>query len=301
MDASVVESAAQAIEGGDWGHAKMLGLIAPSVVGDQRVVGWWRRYERMSATPNSAAAMLRANQEIDVREILPSIRTRALVLHRSETRLVNSAAARHFAEQIQGAEFREVPGTDVFPYLGDQEQVLAAIEEFVTGIRPMAPTDRVLATVVFTDIVSSTELAQRLGDGRWRDTLDAHDSLARQLASRHDGRVVDTAGDGVLAAFGGPTPGIAYARAFRDAVRELGLHIRAGVHTGEVERRGNDLAGIGLHVGARVAALADADQILVTSTVRELVLGSPSTFVDRGKHELKGVPGSWHLYELDAP
>ena len=255
MDASLVERAAQTIEGGEWGQAKMLALLAPSVVGDERVVGWWRRYERMSATPNSAASMLRANQQIDVRKILPSIRNRTLVLHRSETLLVSSAAARHFAEQIQGAQFLELPGRDVFPYLGDQEQVLAAIEEFVTGIRPMPPTDRFLATVVFTDIVGSTGLAQRFGDARWRDTLDAHNALARQLAARYDGRVVDTAGDGVLAAFGGPTPGIDYTRAFRDAVHELGLQIRAGVHTGEVERRGNDLAGIGVHVGARVAAL----------------------------------------------
>jgi class 3 adenylate cyclase len=279
----------------------MLPLLAPSVVGDERIVGWWRRYERMAATPNAAAAMLRANQQIDVREILPLIRTRTLVLHRSETRLVTSAAARHFAEQIQGAEFRELPGMDVFPYLGDQEPVLGAIEEFVTGIRPTPPTDRLLATVVFTDIVGSTALVQRFGDARWRDTLDAHNALAHDLAFRYDGRVVDTAGDGVLAAFGGPTAGIEYARALRDVVHELGLQIRAGIHTGEVERRGTDLAGIGVHVGARIAALADMDQILVTSTVHDLVLGSPSTFIDRGDHELKGVAGSWRVYELDAP
>jgi class 3 adenylate cyclase/pimeloyl-ACP methyl ester carboxylesterase len=299
MNPSVVERAAHAIENGDWGHATMLELIAPSVTSDERIVAWWRRYERMSATPNAAAAMLRANQQIDVREILGAIHAPTLVLNRRGTRLVDSAAVRYFADQISGAQFHELPGEDVFPYLGDQDSVLAEIEEFVTGTRPPPPTDRFLATIVFTDVVASTELAQQHGDTRWRDTLDAHNALARRIASRYGGRIVDTAGDGALAAFDGPTHGIEYARAFADAAHELGLQIRAGVHTGEVEHRGNDLAGIGVHVGARVAALAGPDQILVTNTVRELAFGSPAIFIDHGEHELRGVSGTWHLYAVE--
>jgi class 3 adenylate cyclase len=254
----------------------------------------------MSATPNAAAAMLRANQQIDVRDILGIIQAPTLVLHRRDTGLVDSAAARYFADRISGAQFRELPGADVFPYLGDQDAVLAEIEEFVTGSRPTPPTDRFLATIVFTDVVGSTERAQQQGDSRWRDSLNAHNALALRLAARHGGRIVDTAGDGVLAVFDGPTRGIEYARAFSDAVHDLDLRIRAGVHTGEVERRGDDLAGIGVHVGARVAALAGPDQVFVTSTVRELAFGSPATFIDHGDHELRGVTGTWHLYELDG-
>jgi class 3 adenylate cyclase len=301
MNRAVVERAAKAIEDGDWGHATMLDLLAPSAANDDRIVAWWRRYERMSATPNAAAAMLRANQEIDVRDVLPSVHAPTLVLHRRDTMLVDSLAARYFADQIVGAQFRELAGTDVFPYLGDQDAVLAEIEEFVTGTRPSPASDRYVATIVFTDIVGSTDLAQRQGDARWRDTLDAHDALAAQLSARFGGRIVDTAGDGALATFDGPTPGVEYARAFCEAVHQLGLRVRAGVHTGEVERRGNELAGIGIHIGARVAALADTDQILVTSTVRELVFGSALRFIDQGDHALKGVEGSWHLYELDNP
>ena len=222
-----------------------------------------------------------------------------LVLHRRDTLLVDSSAARYFADEIEGAQFRELPGADVFPYLGDQDAVLSEIEEFVTGTRRPASSDRFLATVVFTDIVGSTDLAQTQGDARWRDTLNAHHVLAQRVSASYGGRIVDTAGDGALAAFDGPTPAVEYARAFSTAVHELGLRVRVGVHTGEVERRGNDLAGIGVHIGARVAALADSDQILVTSTVRELVFGSPLSFIDRGDHELRGVNGAWHLYELD--
>jgi class 3 adenylate cyclase len=301
MNPAVLERAASAIEDGDWGHATMLEMLAPSAANDDRIVAWWRKYERMSATPNAAAAMLRANQEIDVRDILPLVHAPTLVLHRRDTLLVDSSAARYFADQIDGARFRELAGTDVFPYLGDQDAVLAEIEEFVTGTRRSPVSDRYVATIVFTDIVGSTDLAQRQGDARWRDTLDAHNALAAQLSARFGGRIVDTAGDGALAAFDGPTPGVEYARAFCDAVHELGLRVRAGVHTGEVERRGSDLAGIGIHIGARVAALADSDQIFVTSTVRELVFGSALSFIDRGDHKLKGVDGSWHLYELDNP
>ncbi len=299
MNPMVVERAASAIEGGDWGQGTMLDLIAPSVAHDERVVAWWRRYERMSATPNAAAAMLRANAQIDVRELLGSVRAPTLVLHRRDTLLVDARSARYFADQIEGAVFRELPGGDVFPYLGDQESVLAEIEEFVTGTRPSPPSDRFLATIVFTDIVGSTERAERDGDARWRDTLATHNTLAERLANRHGGRIVDTAGDGILAVFDGPTRGVEYAASFLDAVHQLGLQARAGVHTGEVERRGTDLAGIGVHIGARVSALAQGDEVLVTSTVRDLTFGSTLAFSDHGDHELKGVAGTWHLYALE--
>ena len=193
----------------------MLELIAPSVVSDERIVTWWRKYERMSATPNAAAAMLRANQQIDVRDILPSIHAPTLVLHRRDTLLVDSSAARHFADEIEGAQFRELPGADVFPYLGDQDAVLSEIEEFVTGTRQPPSSDRFLATMVFTDIVGSTDLAQSQGDARWRDTLDAHNKLAERLSASCGGRIVDTAGDGALAEFLGPTPTVEYAQASR--------------------------------------------------------------------------------------
>jgi hypothetical protein len=295
MNPSVVERAAHAIENGDWGHATMLELLAPSVVNDERIVAWWRRYERMSATPNAAAAMLRANQQIDVREIVGIIILPVGVLSKRDVSSTRRGLL--LRRPDGGAWFWGLPGGDVFPYRGSGA-VLAEIEEFVTGVRPMPPTDpsspRSCSPMLSPRLNGATTGASH------SDTLNAHNALASRLATRYGGRIVDTAGDGVLAVFDGPTRGIEYSRAFAEAAHDLGLRIRAGVHTGEVERRGHDLAGIGVHVGARVAALAGPDQVLVTNTVRELAFGSPASFTDHGDHELRGVSGTWHLYELDG-
>ena len=237
--------------------------------------------------------MLQVVAQVDVRPFLPSVQAPTLVLHRRDAQLLVPGASRYFADQISGAQYRELPGDAVAPYLGDQDSVLAEVEEFVTGARPPARADRFLATVVFTDIVGSTEHAERLGDAEWRDTLASHHALIEQLAARHSGRVVGTAGDGVLAVFDGPTRAVHYASSAIGAVHELGHQVRAGIHTGEVERRGtNELAGMAVHIGARVSGQARPDEVLVTSTVRDLTMGSGLTFVDRGEHELKGVPGA---------
>jgi class 3 adenylate cyclase len=281
-----------------WGQGRMLSFVDPSALETERIAAWWRRYERVSSTPNAAATMLQVIEHVDVRPFLASVQAQTLVLHRRESQLLMPGAAQYFADQIAGAQYRELPGESVAPYLGDQDSVLVEVEEFVTGTRTPSRTDRFLATVVFTDIVDSTLHAERLGDVQWRDTLATHHAMLEQVAARHSGRIVDTAGDGALALFDGPTRAVNYARTVVEAVHELGHQIRAGAHTGEVERRDTDVAGLAVHVGARVAAQAAADEVLVTSTVRDLTVGSGLNFVDRGEYDLKGVPNRWHLYAL---
>jgi class 3 adenylate cyclase len=285
----ILAATADATDPDTWGQGKMLSFIDPTTPNDGRIAAWWRRYERLSSTPSAAATMLQVIAQVDVGPFLGSIQAPTLVLHRREAHLLVPEASRYFADQISGAQYRELSGDAVAPYLGDQDSVLAEVQEFVTGTRPAARADRFLATVVFTDIVGSTEHAERLGDSQWRNTL----------ASHHAGRVVNTAGDGALAVFDGPTRAVNYAIAVVDAVHELGHQVRAGVHSGEVERRDtNELAGIAVHIGARVSGRAQPDQVLVTSTVRDLTIGSGLVFVDRGDHELKGLPDRWHLYAL---
>ena len=282
-----------------WGQGKMLAFVDPSAPENGRIAAWWRRYERLSSTPSAAVTMLEVVAQVDVRPFLAAVQAPTLVLHRRDAEFLAPGSVKYFADQIAGAQYRELPGDAIGPYLGDQDSVLAEVEEFVTGTRSAGSADRFLATVVFTDIVGSTEHAERLGDAEWRDTLGAHLALLEQLALRQSGRIVGTAGDGVLAVFDGPTRAVHYASGAVDAVHELGHEIRAGVHTGEVERRGSDdLTGMAVHIGARVSSVADSDEVLVTSTVRDLTVGSGLTFVDRGERELKGVPGRWHLYAL---
>jgi class 3 adenylate cyclase len=282
-----------------WGRGGMLAFVDPSAPDDERIAAWWRRYERVSSTPSAAATMLQVIEHADVRTFLVSVQAPTLVLHRQDSQLLMPGAARYFADQIAGARYRELPGESVAPYLGDQDSVLAEVQEFVTGTRAPTRTDRFLATVVFTDIVGSTVLAEELGDATWRDTLATHHALLEQVAARQSGRIVNTSGDGALALFDGPTRAVNYASAVVEAVHELGHQIRAGVHTGEVERRGaNDVAGLAVHVGARVGAHAVADEVLVTSTVRDLTAGSGLQFADRGEHDLKGVANPWRLYAL---
>jgi pimeloyl-ACP methyl ester carboxylesterase/class 3 adenylate cyclase len=255
-------------------------------------------YFRRSASPAVGAAFLRMNTQADLRAVLPTIRVPTLVIHRTDDRDVNVEEGRWIAEQIPGARYVELPGIDHVPWVGNQDDVLDEIEEFLIGARPAPEPDRVLATVLFTDIAGSTARAVELGDRRWRELLEVHHAAVRRQLERFRGREVDMAGDGFLATFDGPARGVRCARAIVDAVREVGLDLRAGLHTGECELVNGGVRGIAVHTGARVAAQARPGEVLVSSTVKDLTAGSGIEFEDRGEHELKGVPGEWRLYAV---
>ena len=281
-----------------WGGPVGLEGRAPSLIDDQRFRTWWSDYLRMSASPGAALALTRMNGDIDVRPALETIAVPTLVVHRTGDRSLPVEGARYLADRIRGATLAELPGDDHLPFVGDQDAILDEIEEFLTGVRRSVETDRVLATVLFTDIVGSTKRAVQLGDREWRDLLDSHHRAVRRELDRWRGTEVDTAGDGFLATFDGPARAIRCACAIRDAVRGLGLEIRAGLHTGECEVHGETVAGIAVHIGARVAALAGPGEVLVSSTVKDLVAGSGIEFDEHGEYELKGVPGRWRLYSV---
>jgi class 3 adenylate cyclase len=234
----------------------------------------------------------------DIRSVLPAIQAPTLVLYRQGDRFAGRPHAQYLAENITGAKLVEVPGNDNLLCVGDVDGDLDEIEEFLTGVRHAPQTDRVLATVLFTDIVGSTEMAAERGDKVWRELLDRHDRAVRRQLERFGGREVNTSGDGFIAAFDGPGRAIQCACAIRDAVGAFGIEVRAGMHTGEVETRGDDVAGMAVHIGARVSALASGGEVLVSGTVKDLVVGSGIEFDDHGEHELKGVPGAWHLYRV---
>ena len=274
----------------------LLEQLAPSVADDEALVQAHTRAAMRAASPAAAAALTRMSSMIDIRHVLPAIRVPTLVLHRTDE--VLAEASRYVGAQIPGARMVELPGADHMPWLGDQDAPLDEIEEFLTGVRPHPSLDRVLATVLFTDIVGSTELAADLGDRRWRDLLERHNAVVRRELVRFRGRELNTAGDGFLATFDGPARAVACAVSIRDAARALGIQIRFGLHTGELELVGSDIRGIAVHTGARVAALAGAGEVLASSTVRDLVAGSGLRFEDRGSHELKGLPGEWRLYAV---
>ena len=260
---------------------------------------WCGRYERLSLSPGAFAAMYPVmDLQSDVRAVLPTIRVPTLVLHRAGVRYIRSEYGRYLRDHIPGARYVELPGDDYSFYAGDVEALLAPVTEFLTGKRPTpaADDDRVLATVLFTDIVDSTQRAAALGDRAWRDLLDRHDRTCRDEIARYRGREVATTGDGFLATFDGPARGVRCALAICDGVKRLGLEVRAGLHTGECEWHGENLAGIAVHIGARVAAAAAPSEVLVSSTVKDLVVGSGLSFVDRGRHALKGVSGDWQLF-----
>jgi class 3 adenylate cyclase len=284
----------------NWGTPFRLEVFAPSVANDERWRQWWARHQRLAASPGAGVALARMNIEIDIREILPSISVPTLVLHRTDDRLAHIEGARYMAARIPGAKCVEQPGDDHLPWLGDADALVAEIQEFLTGVRPPADIDRVLATVMFCDIVGSTERVAALGDARWRDLLTRFHELVRRETGRFRGRIIDTAGDGVLASFDGPARAIRCASSIRGAANALGLQVRSGLHTGECEKAGDKFAGIAVHIGARVAATAQPDETLVTSTVKDLVAGSGLRFADRGAHSLKGVAGSWHLFAAQA-
>ena len=278
-----------------WGGPAGMRLWAPSLAEDAEVRRWWARLLRSGTSPNGAEALLHLYREIDVRHALPTITAPTLVLHRREDRLMPPAAGRAIADGIPGARFVELDGADHL-MLADPDQIVDEVEEFLTGQRTGPEPDRMLATVMFTDIVDSTARAAQLGDRDWRDLVRRHDELVRSAIERHRGREVKTMGDGFLATFDGPARAIRAAMSARDAVRGLDLDIRTGLHTGEVEVIDADIGGIAVNIGARVGALAGPGEVLVSRTVTDLVAGSGIEFSDRGAHALKGVPGEWQLF-----
>jgi class 3 adenylate cyclase len=240
------------------------------------------------------------NSQIDISGILPTIRVPTLVIHRTEDVTINVEGGRYLAEHIPGARYLELPGTDHIPFVGDNaDEIADAIEEFLTGARAPVTVDRVLATVLFTDIVGSTEKAAALGDRRWRDLLDNHHATIRRNLARFRGHEIKTTGDGILATFDGPARGVCCACAIADEIRPLGIEVRAGLHTGECEMIDDDVGGIAVHIGARVVSLAGAGEVLVSSTVKDLVAGSGLRFGDRGSRSLKGVPGEWRIFAVE--
>lgn len=283
-----------------WGEAESADIFVPSLAKDPAFRAAWGKLERMSVSPAGIRTLLKASQATDVRHVLPVVRVPTLVVHREGDRAVPIALGREVAQHIPDARFVALPGDDHVMHGGDDGHALDEIEEFVTGVRHAGTADRVLATVMFTDIVGSTEKMAELGDGRWRTTLEAHHALVRRELGRFRGHEIDTAGDGFLASFDGPARAIQCARAISEDVRTLGLDIRAGVHCGECERVGSKLGGIAVHIGARILSLAAPGEVLVSGTVKDLVAGSGLVFESRGSHTLKGVPGEWPLYRATA-
>jgi class 3 adenylate cyclase len=280
------------------GRALMLDLFAPSNAQDPNLRESFARYERQSASPGVAQAMLRVIYEADVRDVLPTIRIPTLVLHHAGARHLPPALGRYIADQVPDATYLELPGPDSLIWAGDQDVVVAEIQGFVTGERPVKEPTRVLSTVLFTDIIDSTVRAAEIGDGRWRKLLAEHDRLTRGEFARGSGHEVKTTGDGFLATFDGPARAIRTALAIRDALRSIEVDIRVGIHTGEIELLPDDIAGVGVHIGSRIAALAGPGEVLVSSTVKDLVAGSGIAFDDRGSHILKGIPDPWRVYAV---
>lgn len=293
------EALSEEVEAG-WGRGAVVDRLAPSRGADERFRRWWARLERNSLSPGDAAAMFRLNAGIDVRAILPAIRVPTLVLHRSQDAMVPVEAGRYVAEHVPGSRFVELPGVDHL-IIDDVEAFASPVQEFLTGVRSTPEVDRVLTTVLFTDIVGSTERASALGDQAWQELLDAYRAVVRSELRRFRGREVDTAGDGFFATFDGPARAIRCALAARDAVRSVGLDIRAGVHTGEVILAGDKVAGIAVHIGARIMGLAGAGEVFVSSTVKDLVGGAGIQFDDRGIHLLKGIADPWRAFAASDP
>lgn len=279
----------------EWGGPVGIETWAPSLARDEHFRQWWAAFLRYAGSPGAATAVLRMAQGIDVRHVLPVITSPTLILHRTADRLARVEQARYTAERIAGAKLVELPGDDHLYFAGDTDALIGEIQEFLTGRRGTAQADRVLATVVFVDMVGSTERAAAVGDARWRDLLMTYHAQVGKEVTRFGGRLIDTAGDGALATFDGPARAIRCAEAVRDMLASQGLTVRAGLHTGECQVSGDKIIGIAVHIAARVSALAGPGEILVSSTVKDLVAGSGLHFFDRGSHALKGVPGKWRL------
>jgi class 3 adenylate cyclase len=282
-----------------WGQGYGVAVNSPSQVNNEAYVRSVARLERSSASPSSIAALFRANYEIDARPILRSIHLPTLILHRKGDALIPVACGRYLAQNIEGAKYVEIPGDDHFVSDPETQDLIAdEIEEFITGEHHRPEPDRVLATVMFTDIARSTERAAELGDARWRELLGNYYTVLRKELTTFRGHEVNTAGDGLLATFDGPARAIRCAGSVRERMRPLGLQVRTGLHTGECELIGDDIGGIAVHIAARVAASAEPDEVIVSSTVKDLVAGSGLKFADRGAHSLKGVPGEWRLFSV---
>ena len=292
--AAEVEALVRLVEE-SWGTREVYAALNPSLVDDQNTLDAYARFFRQAASPAVAAAVTRMLFDVDIREVLPAISAPTLVVHRRGNPVVPSEAGREVARLIPGARFVEVPGQDYGFAVGDVDVVIDEVEEFLTGSRPRPAGGRALSTILFTDIVDSTVRAVELGDARWGEVLEAHEALCEREVKTFSGVISDFAGDGLLASFDGPARAVYCALALRDQLRGLGLEMRAGLHTGEIESRGDRLAGIGIHIASRIVSLAEPGEILVSRTVRDLVAGSGLKFVDRGMHALKGVPDEWQL------
>jgi class 3 adenylate cyclase len=284
--------------GEQWGEAVGVDLWAPSDEGNPEFERWWSRLLRQGTSPSGAIELMNLYREIDIRAALPAIGVPTLVLHRRDDRLVPARQARYLADRIPGARYVELSGVDHLPTVGDQDALLDEVEEFLVGSRGAHGVERALATILFTDIVGSTKTAARLGDRRWRDLLERHDATVRNELAVHRGREVKTLGDGFLATFDGPGRAIRCATAIHDELSRSGVEIRSGIHSGEVEAIGEDVGGMAVNIGARVGALAAPGEVLVSSTVRELVVGSGIEFEERGSHRLKGALDEWRLYAV---
>jgi class 3 adenylate cyclase/alpha-beta hydrolase superfamily lysophospholipase len=282
----------------EWGGPVGVEKWAPSAAGDPEFERWWARLLRLGTSPAGAIQLMDLYREADVRAALPAIDVPTLILHRKDDQVVPVRQARYIADHVENARYVELPGVDHLPTVGDQDGLLDEVEEFLVGTRHGREAERSLATILFTDIVGSTETAARLGDRRWRDLRERHDAVVRRQLELHRGREVKTMGDGFLAVFDGPARAIRCAVAIRDELRTTGIDVRAGIHTGEVELLGEDVGGMAVNIGARVGALADGGEVLVSSTVRELVVGSGIEFEDRGSHLLKGAPDEWRLFAV---
>ena len=281
-----------------WGGPVFADVFSPSMAKEPEYLDWFAKRLRMGASPGAATGYLKMNLELDVTHVLGSVRVPTLVLHRTGDRIVPVEGGRYLASNIPGARFLELPGDDHVPWVGDTEPVIGEIEELLTGIRQSAEDNRILATILFTDIVSSTEQAGRLGDRGWKELLDKHDEITHRHVERFRGRVVKFTGDGVLATFDGPARAVRCAAALRDDLNNVGMDIRAGLHTGEIEIRGEDIGGIAVHVAQRICSTAAAREIVTTSTVRDLVAGSGLTFDDRGLQDLRGLPDRWRAFSV---
>ena len=282
----------------NWGKGLTAGGVAPSRVDDPEFMDWAARLERLAASPATIAKIIKLIGEFDVRHVLPSIRVPTLVAHRRDDTFINFEHALYFAEQIPDARLLELEGSDTLFSIGDTDAFLGEVEEFLTGTRHEREPDRMLATVLFTDICKSTERAAELGDARWRELLERHDGMVRRALERHRGREIKRTGDGFLATFDGPARAIRCAGSIAEGVHQLGIEVRSGLHTGECEVMNGDVGGLAVHIGARVMGAAGPNEVLVSSTVKDLVVGSGIDFVDRGSRELKGVPGEWRLFAV---
>jgi class 3 adenylate cyclase len=282
----------------NWGTGEFQHVLNPDMPWNEEIRATWARHERLAASPRTVSFVMPLVAEMDVRAVLPTVGVPTLVVHHADDFFIPPEAGRSVADHISGAKYVEVPGRNMWHFVEPWRESFQEIAQFLTGNQADVADDRVLATVLFTDIVDSTRRAAQMGDRDWHALLDAHDAVVRSQLSRFRGREVNTSGDGFLAMFDGPQRAIRCAMAIRDAMQALGIQVRAGLHTGECEVRGDDIGGIGVHIGARVSALAGANDVLVSSTLRDLVIGSGLEFDERGTHELKGVPGEWRLFAV---